>query len=278
MPTDLYFDLAPAVRLAEHALAAPGHAADPAGLSAPDIPALWLVTGDDGIWLASNGLPGLAVDVLDPAAGASRVFAHGWAPGDPALPGRLATLDLRPVTVIGVLAEPIDVLPDLLRAGHRRLRLTVDGAWSTVRVDDPRPDDITGEPTDPVTNWLQDALGQTVTGRPWRADLGHQCRAHAGLARLLDKVADAFDDQTSSLLAITHDLSQHARDAATDLARHGWTSTATLPAQLLAQHDLQSRHEVLRNLLAQLYATWHDSRTGSGCCRPVSDGDQTTAG
>lgn len=277
MPTDLYFDLAPAARLAEHALAAPGHAVDPEGLGAPDIPALWLISGDDGIWLASNGVPWLPVDVLNPAAGASRVFAHGWAPGDPALPGRLATLDLRPATVIGVLADPIDVLPHLLRAGHRRLRITVDGAWSTLRVDDPRSDEITGESTDPVTNWLRDALGQTVTGRPWRVDLGHPCRAHAGLARLLDGVADTLDEQTGSLLDIAHDLGQRTRDAATDLARHGWTGIATIPAQLLAQHDLQTRHEAQRGLLTLLYATWNDLRTDS-CCRLVSDGDQPAAG
>jgi hypothetical protein len=43
------------------------------------------------------------------------VFGHGWAPGNPALPGRLATLDLDTVTVIGVLG--FDALPGV--AGHR---------------------------------------------------------------------------------------------------------------------------------------------------------------
>jgi hypothetical protein len=57
MTTDFFFDLAPVVRLAEHATAAPTHAVDPAGLTGSETPALWLVKGTDGVWLASNGLP-----------------------------------------------------------------------------------------------------------------------------------------------------------------------------------------------------------------------------
>jgi hypothetical protein len=167
MPIDLYFDLAPAARLAEHGLAAARHAVDPDGLSAHDTPALWLVNDDDGIWLACNGLPGLPVDVLDSAAGASWIFAHGWASGRPrtARPARGARP--APVTVIGVLGQPIDALREPLRGGRRRLRITVDGACSTLRVEDPGP---TPTPANPPTRF---PVGyRPHSARPSPADLG----------------------------------------------------------------------------------------------------------
>ncbi|WP_281906093.1 hypothetical protein [Phytohabitans aurantiacus] len=268
MSINLYFDLAPVALLAEHALAAPSHAVDPDRLSDPAMPTLWLVKGAHGIWLASNGLPGIPIDVLVPDADTSRVFAHGWAPGDPALPGRLATLDLRTITVIGVFGQPIDDLPDLLRQDHTQLRITVHGAFSTLSVDaDPQPDPITGEPTDPITNWLKAALGQTVTGRPWRADLDHPCPARCEIARLLDEAAAALSEATDSMRPIAHDLAERSRDTATDLTREGWTNITDIAALALAAHTAQARQEILRNHLAQLHTAWHHLPTGHGCQR-----------
>jgi hypothetical protein len=265
MSTDLFFDLAPVAQLAEHALAAPTHAVDPHRLNDPAMPALWLIKGAYGIWLSSNGLPGILIDVLAPDADLSRVFAHGWAPGDPALPCRLAALDLHTVTVIGVFGQPIEDLPDWLRQGHTRLRITVDGFFATLRVDDPQPDLFTGEPTDPITNWLNAALGQTVTGRPWRADLDHPCHARSEIARLLDHAAETLSEQTDSLRGIAHDLADRCRDTATDLTHQGWTGTTGIAALAHAAHTAQAQQEIMRDRLARVYAAWHHLPNDSGC-------------
>jgi hypothetical protein len=52
----------------------------------------------------------LPVNVLAPDAGNARVFARGWAPGNPALSRRLSTLDLDAITVVGAVGQPIDAL------------------------------------------------------------------------------------------------------------------------------------------------------------------------
>jgi len=78
--TDLYFDLALALRLAEHAHAAPQHAPSfserqehttcPGGL-------VWV--GDHGIYLISTGRPAIPSDDGAPNLVA---YAHGWGPDD----------------------------------------------------------------------------------------------------------------------------------------------------------------------------------------------------
>jgi hypothetical protein len=179
MPTDFFFDLAPVVRLAEHATAAPTHAADPAGHTNSETPALWLVKGTDGVWLASNGLPALPVNVLAPDTGNARVFARGWAPGNPALSRRLHMLDLEAITVVGAIGQPIDALASLLQAGHDRLRITVyPGGGSWLQVNDQDRDNGTGQAPDLVTSWLRAETGDDITVRPRRDDVDHPCRAH----------------------------------------------------------------------------------------------------
>ena len=279
--TDLFFDLAPVVRLAEHATTAATHAVDPAGLTDSNTPALWLVKGADGVWLASNGLPALPVDVLGPDAGTARVFARGWAPGNPALGSRLSALDLDPITVIGASGQPLDTLRPLLDAGHERLRITVHpGGGSLLRVNDQERDGDTGQDPEPVTAWLRAETGEDITGRPWRDDLDHPCRAHVELAELLDEVADSLQEETDALLATLHDLSGMAGQAATDLDRHGWTSGGLLAGRTLAQHAPLARHEILRNLATQLYAAWRNTRVDCGGCHPVraAGDDATTVG
>jgi hypothetical protein len=79
--TDLYFNLAQALRLAEHAVAAPQQSPSfsehtdgrrcPGGLA-------WIT--DWGIYLMSTGLPGLRVDPDDPDSANVVVYAEGWGP------------------------------------------------------------------------------------------------------------------------------------------------------------------------------------------------------
>jgi hypothetical protein len=79
--TDLYFNLAEALRLSEHAVAAPEHSQSfsehedgrrcPGGLA-------WVA--DWGSYLMSTGLPGLRVDPDDPDSANVVVYAEGWGP------------------------------------------------------------------------------------------------------------------------------------------------------------------------------------------------------
>jgi hypothetical protein len=70
----LRFPLAQTIMLAEHALSTPDHLREKDGRKAP---ALWLVRAD-GIYLMSNGVPGLRSNQL----GCNLVlYAIGWGPG-----------------------------------------------------------------------------------------------------------------------------------------------------------------------------------------------------
>jgi hypothetical protein len=79
--TDLYFNLADTLRLAEHAVAAPEHSPSigeqldeqpcPGGLA-------WVA--DWGTYLMSTGVPGLRVDSDDPNSANVAVYAEGWGP------------------------------------------------------------------------------------------------------------------------------------------------------------------------------------------------------
>jgi hypothetical protein len=81
MPTDLYFDLAETLRLAEHAIAAPennpSYSEHLDGLACPG--ALEWVA-DWGTYLMSGGNPGLHTDPTDPNSSNVVVYAHGWGP------------------------------------------------------------------------------------------------------------------------------------------------------------------------------------------------------
>jgi hypothetical protein len=270
MPTDFFFDLAPVVRLAKHATAAPTHAVDAAGLTDDTTPALWLVKGTDGVWLASNGLPALPVNVLAPDAGNARVFAHGWAPGNPALNRRLHMLNLDTITVVGAIGQPIDALAPLLRAGHDRLRITVHpGGGSWLQVNDQDRNNGTGQAPDAVSSWLRAETGDDITVRPWRDDVNHPCRAHVELAELLDEVGDSLQEETDGLLASLNDLRGVAGQAAADLDRDGWTRGGPLAGRALVQHASLARHEILPNLATQLYAAWRNTRVDCGGCHPA---------
>ena len=77
MPTDLYFDLTAALRLAEHAVAAPQHrrsfTEDQDGLTCPGA-LVW--AADTGTYLMSSGNPPLLADPDDPTSSIV-VHAHG---------------------------------------------------------------------------------------------------------------------------------------------------------------------------------------------------------
>jgi hypothetical protein len=144
--TDLYIDLALALRLAEHAHAAPQHAPSfserqdrstcPGGL-------VWV--GDQGIYLMSTGLPKIPGDDGTPNLVA---YAHGWGPDE-----HRSTVD----THLGDedfdehlhLDEPLGPggasLLDLLRRGAARgdgyLVLKVTEQTLAVAVSRTRPDD-----------------------------------------------------------------------------------------------------------------------------------------
>ncbi len=78
MPTDLYFDLAATLRLAEHAIAAPEHTQSysEADDGRPCPGALEWVA-DWGTYLMSGGRPPLLSDPDDPTSNIV-VYAHGW--------------------------------------------------------------------------------------------------------------------------------------------------------------------------------------------------------
>ena len=142
MPTDLYFDLADTLRLAEHAVAAPAN--NPSysehldGLTCPG--ALEWVA-DSGTYLMSGGHPGLRTDPTDPDSSNVVVYAHGWGPDS----------DRRALAATGIggddfaehlhLHEIFDAdgsLIDRLRGGAaigmRYLVLQVDGDADTVTI------------------------------------------------------------------------------------------------------------------------------------------------
>jgi hypothetical protein len=78
--TDLYFDLALALRLAEHAHAAPQHAPSLSeGQDRSTCPGGLVWVGDQGIYLMSTGLPKIPGDDGTPNLVA---YAHGWGPND----------------------------------------------------------------------------------------------------------------------------------------------------------------------------------------------------
>jgi hypothetical protein len=279
MPTNLYFDLAPVVRLANHAIAAATHAVDPAGLTDADTPALWLVTETDGIWLVSNGLPVLPVDVLRPDIAPARVFARSWEPDSPALAGRLAAHDLAPITVIHAPAQPINALPALLSEGHQRLRIAVAHGGVRMWVDKLELDPDAGQPTDAVATWLRAELGDSITGRPWRDGPEQPCRAHAELAALLDEAADTLQEGTILLTQALRGLRDASADAAAELSARGWASDRNLMARTINQHRIQAQHEMVRNLLVQLYTAWRNTHTDCGGCHPTPPtGDQPARG
>ncbi|MEV0269825.1 hypothetical protein AB0H43_13690 [Hamadaea sp. NPDC050747] len=77
----LKFALTDVLTLAEHAAAAPEHAAtlDPDLAAQPSRPRLmWFK--DDGTYLMSSGIPGLLTDPGDPESNVV-VYAHGYGPG-----------------------------------------------------------------------------------------------------------------------------------------------------------------------------------------------------
>jgi diguanylate cyclase (GGDEF)-like protein len=136
--TDLYFDLARALRLAEHAVAAPIH--EPSyteheeGVTCPGA-LVWVA--DDGTYLMSGGRPPLLADPDNPTSNVV-VHAHGFGPG--------GDRHLLGGTDVGFddFAEHLHLtdgdppLIDLLRAaaarGYRWLMLRVDGDTVTTRV------------------------------------------------------------------------------------------------------------------------------------------------
>jgi hypothetical protein len=144
MATDLYFDLAAALRLAEHALAAPEH--EPS-LSEHDegvaCPGALVWVADDGTYLMSGGNPPLLSDPDDPTSNVV-VHAHGWGPGsDRDLLG-LTDVDFDDFAEHLHLTEGRPRLIDLMRAGVRRgypwLVISVDADTFTTRLSRTGPD------------------------------------------------------------------------------------------------------------------------------------------
>ncbi|MEU7925087.1 hypothetical protein [Micromonospora sp. NPDC049107] len=78
----LLFPLDEALRLAEHALAAPENVRSLTreDEGRPAVPALLWVK-DDGTYLMSNGIPGLPADPGRPDSGQQVVYADGWGSG-----------------------------------------------------------------------------------------------------------------------------------------------------------------------------------------------------
>jgi hypothetical protein len=156
--TDLYFNLAATLRLAEHAVAAGEHSRSfreqvdgqpcPGGLA-------WVA--DQGTYLMSTGLPGLRADPQDPHSTHVVVYAEGWGPDSDR--GALAHTDvggddfvehLHMTTVEQPGATP---LIDQLRAGavdgHRYLVVRVDGETFELRLAVRRPARTRGDDRQP---------------------------------------------------------------------------------------------------------------------------------
>jgi hypothetical protein len=79
MATDLYFNLDAALRLAEHALAAPEH--NPSfteHAEARTCPGALEWVADWGTYLMSGGRPGLRTDPDNPDSSHAVVYAEGW--------------------------------------------------------------------------------------------------------------------------------------------------------------------------------------------------------
>jgi hypothetical protein len=147
--TDLYFDLAATLRLAEHTVACTAHSpslgeqADnepcPGGLE-------WVY--DDGTYLTSTGLPSLLVDPHDPTSPHVAVYAEGWGPGSDRTwlafthVGTDDGVEHLHLTTTGNADEPplIDVLRAAATAGCRYLVLSVHNHTIRIRVSHFGPD------------------------------------------------------------------------------------------------------------------------------------------
>jgi hypothetical protein len=119
--TDLYFDLPAALRLAEHAAAAPEQA--PSYTEHTDGVACrgaLVFVKDDGVYLMSSGQPGL---MRPDADGHQVVYAYGWTPPSLRNP-RLTHLGGDDFAEHLHLSEPLNsdggTLLDGLRDGHAR--------------------------------------------------------------------------------------------------------------------------------------------------------------
>lgn len=81
MPTDVFFDLPAALRLAEHAHSAAEHIPS---ISEQDdgraCPGALEWVADAGVYLMSGGIPALRPDPGDPDSGNVVVYAEGWGP------------------------------------------------------------------------------------------------------------------------------------------------------------------------------------------------------
>ncbi|RSM53254.1 hypothetical protein DMB66_39205 [Actinoplanes sp. ATCC 53533] len=157
--TDLYFNLADTLRLAEHAVAAPEHSPSigeqldeqpcPGGLA-------WVA--DWGTYLMSTGVPGLRVDPDDPNSANVAVYAEGWGPDSNR--AALARTDvggddfvehLHLSTTDGPGQVPlIDQLREGAQRGARYLVLRIDGGTVGLRLsrtDTPNPPAAAARPS-----------------------------------------------------------------------------------------------------------------------------------
>jgi hypothetical protein len=145
MATELHFALPSALRLAEHALAAPAHLPS---LSEQDDAATcagaleWVA--DDGTYLMSNGTPALLSDPHDPTSNIV-VHAEGWGPGSDRHWLGLSGVGFDDFTEHLHLTDGDPPLIDLLRAaahhGYPWLVLTVNGDALTAHVSRTGPPD-----------------------------------------------------------------------------------------------------------------------------------------
>lgn len=142
MPTDLYFNLADALRLAEHAVAAPEH--NPSSSEQDDqqpCPGALEWVADWGTYLMSTGRPSLLTDATNPNSNLA-VYAEGW--GRDSDRGALAHTDVGGDDFVEHLhltttEQPGETpLIDMLRAGardgYRYLHLRIDGDAFQIRL------------------------------------------------------------------------------------------------------------------------------------------------
>ena len=152
--TDLYFNLADTLRLAEHAVTAPEHSPSISEqLDGQPCPGGLAWVADWGTYLMSTGVPGLRVDPDDPNSPNVAVYAEGWGPDSNR--AALARTDVGGDDFVEHLHlstadEPgqvplIDQLRDGAQRGGRYLVLGVVGGTVGLRLS------RTGPPSPPAT-------------------------------------------------------------------------------------------------------------------------------